>query len=367
MGHAHHSHSHDHSVRKFKMLPIVVFAVVMAYVFVSLSPSFVNAPGYSVDKVVEVGEHKIADNGLFVEESQTVKLKNLPDDITYVISGESKAGQLLKSGDRVVVVQDRGADSVIAEKYRLPALAVVLLVFVVVAVWFSGVGAIYSFLALAFSVWVLVEVVLKMILAGYNTILATLLGALLISIVSVYLGHGFKRRTHIAIVGMLATLTISTFLAVIFVKMASLFGMGSEEALYLQLDAGSQINLQGLLLAGIIIGTLGVLDDITTSQVAVVDELCSVNSNLSVKELYEKGLNVGKEHIAALINTLVLAYAGAALPLFVLFAIESRQPVWIILNSEFMAEEVMRTIVGSIALVLAVPLTTYLAARFLKK
>jgi uncharacterized membrane protein len=122
------------------------------------------------------------------------------------------------------------------------------------------------------------------------------------------------------------------------------------------------VNLQGLLLGGILLGALGILDDIAIAQVSVIFQLKEVNNKLSFKELYERGLKVGKDHVASLVNTLVLAYAGANLPLFLLFTINRDIPLWVTLNNEIIAEEVVRTLVGSMGLVLAVPITTLLAA-----
>jgi uncharacterized membrane protein len=125
--------------------------------------------------------------------------------------------------------------------------------------------------------------------------------------------------------------------------------------------------MRGLLLGGIILGALGVLDDITTAQAAAVDELHRANPSLDARELYRRGLSVGREHITALVNTLFLAYAGASLPLFILFTIYNEVPVWVALNSEFVAEEVVRTLVGSMALILAVPITTAAAATIVSR
>jgi uncharacterized membrane protein len=146
------------------------------------------------------------------------------------------------------------------------------------------------------------------------------------------------------------------------VAVTSLSGAGTEEAVYLQLSYLPELNLAGLLLGGIIIGTLGVLDDVTTAQVAAVEEISLANRSLSVAELYKRGLSVGREHIAALVNTLVLAYAGAAFPLFLLFALPDHPPLWVILNGENIIEEVVRALVGGSSLMLAVPIATALAA-----
>ena len=127
----------------------------------------------------------------------------------------------------------------------------------------------------------------------------------------------------------------------------------------------STIDLRGLLLAGIVIGVLGVLDDVTTAQTAAIKEIAHVTGRIGVKPLFKKGLSVGREHIVSLVNTLALAYAGASLPLLLLFSMnEGVIPVWLVLNGEMIAEEVVRTLVGSTVLVLAVPLSTLLAAWY---
>ena len=147
---------------------------------------------------------------------------------------------------------------------------------------------------------------------------------------------------------------------------AKLSGFGSEEAGFLSMFPGMQINLQGILLAGIIIGVLGVLDDITVSQSACVFELHDANKSLSFSELYKRGMRVGQDHIASLVNTLVLAYAGASLPLLLLFVLSGGEPVSQLINREMIANELVRTLVGSLGLVSAVPITTMLAASFAK-
>jgi uncharacterized membrane protein len=196
------------------------------------------------------------------------------------------------------------------------------------------------------------------ILAGDNPFLTTLVGSIIIVTVSLYLAHGFNHRTSIALLSTSVTLALAIALAVLFVHLAKLFGLGTEDAYFL-IAANQTINLQGLLLGGIIIGTLGVLDDITTAQTAVVAELKRAKPDLSRHELYKRSLTVGHEHIASLVNTLVLAYAGTSLPIFLLFTLNRTEPIWTILNSEFVAEEIVRTLVGSSALVMSVVLYLY--------
>lgn len=164
------------------------------------------------------------------------------------------------------------------------------------------------------------------------------------------------------------TLIFTGALAIAYVKLTSLSGLGNENAYNLQLGQPNSINLRGLLLGGMIIGALGVLDDITTTQTATIFELFKTNPKQKFNELVKKGLNIGREHIASLINTLVLAYAGVSLSLFVLFIINPRNiPYWVILNSESVMEEIVRSIVGSTGLILAIPLVTIISSWYLTK
>lgn len=278
-------------------------------------------------------------------------------------------GQALRVGDAVVVARSTAAGDpayYIVDRYRLAPLGAIAVLFVAAAVVFSGAKGAMSVVGLGVSILVLALFVVPQILAGANPLVISLLGALAIALVSIYLAHGFSRRTSVALAGTLITLGLAAGLAIAFVRLAGLSGAGSEEAFYLQLGPLETLNLRGLLLGGIILGALGVLDDITTAQAAVVDELSQANPALPPIELYRRGLSVGQEHIAALVNTLVLAYAGAALPLFLLFAVDIQQPLWVTLNSELIAEEVVRALIGSLALVLAVPITTWLAAQLLR-
>lgn len=271
-------------------------------------------------------------------------------------------------GDKVVVVKsyqiDGSASYYLADNYRLPMLEILAALFFLLAVVFGGVRGFTSVLGLGASVLVILKFIVPRIIAGQNPFHVTLAGAFIIAAVSLYLAHGFNRRTTVAFAGTVITLTLSTGVAVAAVSLSRLYGMGSEQALYLQNGDFGNIDLRGLLLGGIMLGVLGVLDDITTAQSAVIEELKRANLQLTFGDLYKRGISVGKEHIASLVNTLFLAYAGAALPLFLLFAVYKEAPVWFTLNSEIISEEIVRTLVGSVCLILAVPITTALAAAF---
>lgn len=279
--------------------------------------------------------------------------------------------QQVQQGDTVVVGQlqpnnslGAGVDYIIVDKYRLPALGIILVIFFVLALLFGKIRGVTSIGGLAFSIFLLIYFIVPNITAGHDPVLISLVGSSMIIIVSIFMAHGFNVRSALATISTFITLGLAVGLSHYFVGLAKLFGLGSEEAFFLQSGLAGSLNMKGLLLAGIIIGTLGILDDVTTTQAAAVDEIYKTNPKLNFKELYQKASIIGKEHIASLINTLVLAYAGASLPLFLLLTMSADQPLWVLLNSEFMAEEIVRTLVGSAALILAVPISTILAAYY---
>lgn len=276
----------------------------------------------------------------------------------------------VKIGETVVLTKTSspiGDTYYISDKYRLPALGWIFAIFLSLVIFFGRVKGFTSILGLGFSIFIIAQYIVPNIINGQNPFLTTLIGTLGIAFISIFISHGFSKRTSIALLSTVITLGLSILLSMLFVSMARLYGMGSEAAFYLQIGPLEKVNLQGLLLGGILIGTLGVLDDITTSLSAAIEELKKANQAFSFRDLYLKGTSIGREHIASLVNTLVLAYAGTSLPLFLLFTVNKGQPLWTTLNSEFFAEEIIRTLVGSSALVLAVPITTVLAAFFYSK
>jgi uncharacterized membrane protein len=246
---------------------------------------------------------------------------------------------------------------------RLP-LAVLFLVFVFLAVLVGQWRGAASLLGLVISFLVIFSLVLPWIHQGKDPVLVSILGSVLIIPVTFYLSHGLNLKTTMAIAGTLGALMVTGFLAKFFIDWAHLTGYASEEAGFLQTARPGVVNIRGLILAGIIIGALGILDDITVAQAAVVQQLKAANPRMKMKTLFWRAMRVGQDHIASMVNTLVLVYTGAALPLLLLF-IDSPRPFGEVINYELIAEEIIRMLVGSIGLITAVPLTTFLAARFL--
>jgi uncharacterized membrane protein len=187
-----------------------------------------------------------------------------------------------------------------------------------------------------------------------------MVGSSLIAIVIIYLAHGVSVQTTTALLGTLAALLLTALLAIVFVKATQLTGLASEEGTYLRGVLGTRVNLQGLLLGGIVIGALGVLNDVTVTQAAAVWEIHRADPTATARNLYRSAMRIGRDHIASTVDTLVLAYAGAALPLFVVFTVAGRRLSELV-TGEIVAEEVVKTLVGSVGLVASVPMTTALA------
>ncbi|MFG3139256.1 YibE/F family protein [Streptomyces sp. NPDC048211] len=233
-------------------------------------------------------------------------------------------------------------------------------IFALVVVAVGRMRGVMALVALALSFAVLTLFILPAILQGSNPLVVAVVGAGAIMLIALYICHGLTARTSVAVIGTLISLLLIGLLGSLFIGWASLSG-NTDDNTGLIHGLYPHIDMSGLLLAGVIIGSLGVLDDVTVTQTSAVWELHQADPTMSAKELYRAGIRIGRDHIASVVNTLVLAYAGAALPLLLLFSI-ARSSVGAVANSELVAEEIVRTLIGSIGLVASVPVTTALAA-----
>ncbi|OIP82770.1 hypothetical protein AUK04_04185 [Candidatus Roizmanbacteria bacterium CG2_30_33_16] len=266
--------------------------------------------------------------------------------------------------DKVMVSMSKGMDGkinyYISDYMRRDSLIVLFFIFIAVTILIAKWRGLMSLVGMGISFLVIFSFILPKISSGSNPVEIAILGSLIIIPVSFFLSHGFNKKTFVAIAGTLVALIITGILSNIFVEAAHLTGFASEEAGFLQVVKQGAINMKGLLLAGIIIGVLGVLDDITISQSTIVFQLKEANNRLDIDELFKRAMNVGQDHISSMVNTLILVYTGAALPLLLLF-INNPHPFTEIVNTEIIADEIVRTLVGSIGLVLSVPITTFIA------
>ena len=237
--------------------------------------------------------------------------------------------------------------------------------FVLVIVWFGGWQGVRSLIALGGSFVAIFYVLLPGLVAGYNPIMLSTLVASAVLFAAIFFTHGFNRESAVAYGGTMLAVLLTGLLAFVAVAQARLTGFVTDESVFLNFATDGSLNFTGLLLGAIIIGVLGVLDDIAVTQAAVVTELFNSNKSLTAREVYNKALRVGREHVGALVNTLVLAYVGASLPLLMYFHL-SPVGFWSLINSELFATEIIRAVVGSIGLIMTVPIVTGLAVYFLR-
>lgn len=355
---------------------VILFFLIANYLAVPVfaqEPS--RQPRYERAKVIEILEQTKLDTDP-AGFTQQVRVRQQADGSEVIIVVGSEAmpltkQQLLAIGKDVIITQQQQADGssywIVADVNRLPVVFGLLILFAVAVVVVGRWQGLFSLFGLVFTLCVILGYVMPRIIIGENPIWISLSACVAIAAVTLYLAHGISKKTHVALFSLLFCLGIVTLLSVVAVELAQLVGMGSEESYFLQYGSTANINLQGLLLGGILLGSLGVLDDITVAQSAVVFQMAAAKRTISNKELFSRAMVVGRDHIASLVNTLILAYVGANMALFVLFYLNEQTPDWVALNSEMIVEEIIRTLAGSIGLVLAVPLTTTLAVVVAKR
>jgi uncharacterized membrane protein len=276
----------------------------------------------------------------------------------------------LDPGDEIKVAEapepPPGAPAVAGTGYTLAdfergrPMLVLALIFVLAVLIFARLRGALSLLGLGFSLAVVLVFVVPAILDGESPLAVAVVGALAVALVTIPLAHGRGPKSLAAVLGTAASLMLTALLALVFTEAAHLTGFSSEEATFLQVS-GADLSLEGLLLAGMVIGALGVLDDVTVSQASTVIALRGAAPELRFRELFRRALRVGRDHVSATVNTLVLAYVGASLPVLLIFS-SADIGLGEALNLEVVAKEVVATLVGSIGLIAAVPVTTALAA-----
>lgn len=283
---------------------------------------------------------------------------------TFTEIVQTDQSRQLHQGEKVVVAYEPSAPrdlqysvTDVNRKFPMALLAGIFALAVVVVGRLRGVMAL---IALAISFMILNFFILPAILHGSNPLIVAVVGSSAIMLIALYMCHGLSARTSVAVLGTLMSLVLIGVLGSVFIGWAALTG-NTDDNTGLIHGLYPSIDMSGLLLAGVIIGSLGVLDDVTVTQTSAVWELHEANPSMGWRGLYRAGIRIGRDHIASVVNTLVLAYAGAALPLLLLFSI-AQSSVGAVANSELVAEEIVRTLVGSIGLVASVPVTTALAA-----
>lgn len=317
--------------------------------------------GYVEGRIIELNE---SDSG---SRQAVVRLTDgrfinaeIPAEQGAGVTSEFRQGQRVEMYFSPIRGRGEQLEYVVVDWVRRPALFWLVGLFLFASVAVARLKGLRAFAATGVSLLIIVTFIVPRILDGWNPMLVSFLGVGGILLLAIYFVHGVNWSTSAALLGTLVAVLVTMALGVLFTELAHLTGYGSEEAMMISFGA-SQVSLKGLLLAGLLVGALGALTDITIVQASVVRELSHLNPELDWPELYARGMNVGLDHIGSLVNTLVLAYAGTALPLLMLLTLNDFTLARS-LNIELVASEVVHTLVGSIGLILAVPVTTLIAA-----
>jgi uncharacterized membrane protein len=300
-------------------------------------------------------------------EEVRLRLSQGPDkgDTIELEFPESPTTPQLDPGDRVVLSYNPGAEPgfeyQFADRQRRPVLLWLAVLFGVAVVLLGRWRGLAALVGLGATVVVLLQFILPAILDGNSPVFVAVFGASAIAYLALYVAHGFRAMTTVALLGTLAALAVTVVFASIFTALAQFTGLASEEAVLVQIGA-ENVDLSGLVLGGMVIGALGALDDMTVTQASAVWELRAANPRYKRRDLSRAAMRIGRDHVASTVNTLALAYAGAAMPLLILL-VQSRQSLGTVANSETIATEILAALVGSIGIVASVPLTTWVAAR----
>ncbi|MEI8360606.1 MAG: YibE/F family protein [bacterium] len=361
--------------------------ITIFFIFVLVVPNFLNAQGQtSGDKVFQaiVTEVVQEKNNSLPDGTQTtqqqLRLHGLDGefkgkDVFYNGIGDVDVikNNLYRKNDKVLVlasIDDKGNYFYYVTDYvRTTSVLYLGLIFLVILFAVGGLKGIRSIVSLILSFSVIMWFIVPQILDGADPVTVTIIGALLILLFIIYLTEGWTKEAHVGVVSIFISLLFTVFLSWLFVNLAKLSGLATEETSFLIGLGVKAINFKGLLMAGIIIGSLGVLDDVVIAQVETVNQLYKIDAKLSVSEAFSRAYKVGVSHISSMTNTLFLAYAGASLAILILFSSgQSGYTTWSqAINNEMLATEIVRTLAGSIGLILAVPLSTFIAAYWLKK
>jgi len=328
-------------------------------------------------KVVQIIEEGEVNLGGYNQKYQVARVRILEGDYADIVM-EIDYGRrqirsddyLLKLDDKIIVTISKTPDNVVhayfVDYVRTTPILWLTLTFAIAIILISQWKGVRAMLSMAFSLYMIIGYIIPHILAGEDPLTVSIIGSIILLGVSLYLTYGWTLKTHAAVISMVIVLLITGALAALFMVFAKLNGSGDENVMFLMQISETPISLRGLFLGGLIIGALGVLDDLVTTQASAVFELHHANPNLGFGGLYAAAMRIGQDHVAATVNTLVLAYAGASLPMLLMFSL-GRGDYGYIINFSFIAEEIVRTLVGSLGLVAAVPITTAIAIFFAQK
>ena len=365
---------------KSSKLFVLIFISLLFVNLFSFQPLAAKEESSSIFKarVIEVLSEveKVGDDGVvFIQQDLLLEIfqgERKGEQVKYFGISEIEviSSNIYKKGNRVFIDSylNENHEEVfyIVDSIRTKALLILFILFLVVVFLVARTKGLRALFSLLLSFLVIIKFILPRIIAGNDPFIISLIGGLVIMVFIIYLTEGWQRKSHLSILTVFVSLSITLVLSLIFVYLTNLSGLAQEEASFLIGVNDLRINFKGLLLAGFIIGAIGVLDDIIVGQIETVQSLREANPNLSSKEVFFLAYRVGNTHLGAIINTLFLTYTSVALPLLLLFVINDTKGLSIerFLSTEVVSTEVVRTLVGSIGVVLSMPIATFLGSFY---
>lgn len=310
---------------------------------------------------------EITNSFVRVENTQTGERHSI--ESSFDIAGSSQYHE----GDKIlvnhIIMEDGSQTLVIVDMVRGGPVLFLVIFFVFLVILVGGKQGVRSLFSLCLTFIAIIFVIIPLILKGWNPVFVVAFGGSIAMLFAIYITHGFNRKSHASYISLVITLLIASIASAIFVRLTSLTGFVHDEATFLVILGYTEMDMRGVLLAAILIGSLGVMDDLIVSQVSLVKELKETNPSIEKRKLFRSAFRVGRDHISSMVNTLFLAYAGTAFHLLILFYLQNPpfDSIGSILNNEIVATEIIRTLTGSIALLLSMPIATWIGVRFYQK
>ncbi|WDV47211.1 YibE/F family protein [Clostridiaceae bacterium M8S5] len=338
--------------------------VIIIAIFVLCSTScFTNSSSIYKAKIINIANE--------TSDSQTLDVKILDKPyinksltIKHLIIDFSASNKRYNQGDMLLidVSKNNGVLSgVIVDSYRLDSLKKLCIIFIILLIIFGRFKGLRSLVALIFSGFIIIRLLIPYIIRGYNSVVCAIFCSSIIIVVSFLLISGFTKKTLVSILGTIGGTLSAGLLSMIFTNMSHISGLVEDEARFLTTNMGLDLDFKGLFLSAVIIGTIGVIMDVSMSIASVVFEIKKKSPSIPFIELLQSGLNVGKDVMSTMINTLVLAYVGSFLPLLLIFIL-SDTTFLNALNTELITSEAIRALCGSIGLILTIPLTALISS-----
>lgn len=373
---SHHTHvaSESRRARLVAMAAVGPFALITALALIWLWPTqtsviALGSAGADVDgRIIAMQPQECPEEIPEAVNGCGTATVQLADGSSFVVDLPIGPGvPVVAEGDDVVLMSSTSPDSdefVIVDHQRENGLWVLAIAFCLALIAFGRWRGLTALVGLAVTFSVLLLFVVPAILAGESPLLIAIVASAAIMLAVLYATHGFALSTTVAVAGTLVSFMLTGLLATLAVTGLHLTGVTDDDALMVQTT--HHVDMAGLLTAGIIIGSLGVLDDITVTQAVTVGELARANPQYRPGQLYRAASRVGRSHIASVVNTIVLAYAGASLPLLIL-TVAYGSSLGGVVTSQFVAQEIVRSVVATLGLIAAVPITTAIAAVVLHR